>query len=94
MLKIGDIELPFPVMLAPMAGVSDLPFRLISRSFGTSLAFTEMIDVRAISHGDKRTRKMLMSSLKTGPWGSNCWVPTKSFSRGLSMLLPNMTLTS
>jgi tRNA-dihydrouridine synthase B len=61
-LKIGAIELPFPVMLAPMAGVSDLPFRLISRSFGAPLAFTEMIDVRAISHRDKRTRKMLMSS--------------------------------
>ena len=69
MLKIGDIELPFPVMLAPMAGVSDLPFRLISRSFGTSLAFTEMIDVRAISHRDKRTRKMLMSSPEDRPLG-------------------------
>jgi tRNA-dihydrouridine synthase B len=68
-LKIGDIELPFPVMLAPMAGVSDLPFRLISRSFGTSLAFTEMIDVRAISHRDKRTRKMLMSSPEDRPLG-------------------------
>ena len=69
MLKIGDIELPFPVMLAPMAGVSDLPFRLISRSFGTSLAFTEMIDVRAISHRDKRTRKMLVSSPEDRPLG-------------------------
>lgn len=69
MLKIGDIELPFPVMLAPMAGVSDLPFRLISRSFGTSLAFTEMIDARAISHRDKRTRKMLMSSPEDRPLG-------------------------
>ena len=69
MLKIGDIELPFPVMLAPMAGVSDLPFRLISRSFGTPLAFTEMIDVRAISHRDKRTRKMLMSSPEDRPLG-------------------------
>jgi tRNA-dihydrouridine synthase B len=68
-LKIGDIELPFPVMLAPMAGVSDLPFRLINRSFGASLAFTEMIDVRAISHRDKRTRKMLMSSPEDRPLG-------------------------
>jgi tRNA-dihydrouridine synthase B len=68
-LKIGDIELPFPVMLAPMAGVSDLPFRLINRSFGASLAFTEMIDVRAISHRDKRTRKMLVSSPEDRPLG-------------------------
>lgn len=69
MLKIGNIELPYPVMLAPMAGVSDLPFRLISRSFGAPLAFTEMIDVRAISHRDKRTRKMLLSSLDDRPLG-------------------------
>jgi tRNA-dihydrouridine synthase B len=68
-LKIGNIELPFPVMLAPMAGVSDLPFRLISRSFGAPLAFTEMIDVRAVSHRDKRTRKMLMSSPGDRPLG-------------------------
>jgi tRNA-dihydrouridine synthase B len=68
-LKIGAIDLPFPVMLAPMAGVSDLPFRLISRSLGAPLAFTEMIDVRAISHRDKRTRKMLMSSPDDRPLG-------------------------
>lgn len=69
MLKIGAIELPFPVMLAPMAGVSDLPFRLMNRSFGAPLAFTEMIDVRAISHRDKRTRKMLLSSPDDRPLG-------------------------
>ena len=69
MLKIDNIELPFSVMLAPMAGVSDLPFRLVSRSFGAPLAFTEMIDVRAISHRDKRTRKMLMSSPEDRPLG-------------------------
>ena len=56
-------------MLAPMAGVSDLPFRLISRKFGAPLAFTEMIDVRAISHRDKRTSKMLMSSPDDRPLG-------------------------
>ncbi len=69
MLKIGNIELPYPVMLAPLSGVSDLPFRLINRSFGAPLAFTEMIDVRAISHKDKRTRKMLSSSPDDRPLG-------------------------
>jgi len=68
-LKIGNIELPHPVVLAPMAGVSDLPFRLMNRAFGASLAFTEMIDVRAISHRDKRTRRMLLSSSEDRPLG-------------------------
>ena len=52
-----------------MAGVSDLPFRLITRSFGAPLAFAEMIDVRAISHRDKRTRHMLSSVPDDRPLG-------------------------
>ncbi len=69
MLKIGHIELSVPIMLSPMAGVSDLPFRLISRSFGAPLAFTEMIDINAISQKDKRTRHMLSSSPDDRPLG-------------------------
>ncbi|MBP1750256.1 MAG: tRNA dihydrouridine synthase DusB [Deltaproteobacteria bacterium] len=69
MLKIGDIALPVPIMLSPMAGVSDLPFRLISRSFGSPLAFTEMIDINAISQKDKRTTHMLSSSPDDRPLG-------------------------
>ncbi|HOC45637.1 MAG: tRNA dihydrouridine synthase DusB [Syntrophorhabdaceae bacterium] len=69
MLKIGHIELPVPIMLSPMAGVSDLPFRLISRSFGSPLAFAEMIDINAISQKDKRTTHMLLSSPEDRPLG-------------------------
>jgi nifR3 family TIM-barrel protein len=69
MLTIGDIRLPVPVMLSPMAGVSDLPFRLITRSFGSPLAFTEMIDINAISHKDRRTTHMLSSSPEDRPLG-------------------------
>lgn len=56
-------------MLSPMAGVSDLPFRLISRSFGCPLAFTEMIDVNAIFQKDKRTTHMLSSAPDDRPLG-------------------------
>jgi tRNA-dihydrouridine synthase B len=61
--------LPFPCMLAPMAGVSDLPFRLITRSFGCPLAFTEMIDATALGRNDKRTRHMLSSVPSDRPLG-------------------------
>ena len=70
MLVIGNLALPVPYVLAPMAGVSDLPFRLITRSFGAPLAFTEMIDARALSHGDRRTRHMLSSSEDDRPLGA------------------------
>jgi len=52
-----------------MAGISDLPFRLISRVFGAPLAFTEMIDVTALRHKDKRTRRMLTSTPDDRPLG-------------------------
>jgi len=69
MLVIGTLALPVPYILAPMAGVSDLPFRLIARGFGVPLAFTEMIDARALSHGDRRTRHMLSSNPADRPLG-------------------------
>ena len=48
-LKIGGIDLPTPVMLAPMAGYTDLSFRLLVRDFGWSgLAFTEMLNPRSL----------------------------------------------
>ncbi|MBA4416920.1 MAG: tRNA dihydrouridine synthase DusB [Syntrophus sp. (in: bacteria)] len=69
MLTIGNLTLPLPCILAPMAGVSDLPFRTITRAFGAPFAFTEMIDVRALSHRDKRTRHMLSSAPDDRPLG-------------------------
>ena len=56
-------------MLAPMAGVSDLPFRIVTRSFGAPLAFAEMIDARAISRREKRTLHMLTSTPDDRPLG-------------------------
>lgn len=69
MLKIGNLTLAFPYLLAPMAGVSDLPFRLITRSFGVPLAFAEMIDARAIARGERKTRYMLTTAPEDRPLG-------------------------
>ncbi len=48
-IKIGDIEIETPVLLAPMAGVTDLPFRELVHSFGVGLLFSEMIASKAIT---------------------------------------------
>ncbi len=58
-----------PFMLAPMAGVSDLPFRLIARAFGCPLAFTEMINARALGLENCKTLKLLRSSPQDRPLG-------------------------
>ena len=69
MLTIGNINLPVPCLLAPMAGVTDLPFRMITRVFGAPMGFTEMIDSRALLHNDKRTLRMLSTMPVDRPLG-------------------------
>ena len=63
------LPLSVPFMLAPMAGVSDLPFRLIAREKGCPLAFTEMINARALGFANVRTLKLLQSSPLDRPLG-------------------------
>ena len=48
MLQIGDIKLDSNVLLAPMSGVTDLPFRKLVKTFGASLLTSEMIASRAM----------------------------------------------
>jgi len=69
MLKIGDLKLKSRLILAPMAGISDLPFRLLCRRFGAELAFIEMINARSISHKSRRTQAMLSTCAKDKPLG-------------------------
>ena len=60
-LKIGDIELENNIILAPMAGVTDLPFRKICKEFGPGLVCTEMVSSKAIFYDDSKT-KLLMNT--------------------------------
>jgi len=69
MLSIGHVIVPSSLVLAPMAGISDLPFRLINRSFGCELAFTEMISASSLVHGSKNTLKMLSATNDDKPLG-------------------------
>ncbi|MDD5595403.1 MAG: tRNA dihydrouridine synthase DusB [Candidatus Omnitrophica bacterium] len=69
MFKIGDLKLKSNLILAPMAGITDLPFRMLCRKFGCELAFVEMINCRSISYKSLRTRQMLSSNAKDRPLG-------------------------
>jgi len=69
MFSIGHTKLDSPLVLAPMAGISDLPFRLINRSFGCGFAFTEMISARSLVYSNKTTIKMLSSPPEDRPLG-------------------------
>ena len=59
----------FPLILAPMAGVSSLPFRIISREFGAQYAFLEMVHARSLSYASKQTMELLRTNEKDRPLG-------------------------
>jgi len=67
---IGNIALSQPLLLAPMAGISDLPYRLLLRSFGCELAFLEMVSSQSLVHESKKTRRMLSSTAEDRPLGA------------------------
>lgn len=58
-LKIGNIELENNVILAPMAGITDLPFRIICKKFNPGLVCTEMVSSKALFYKDEKTKKLL-----------------------------------
>ena len=58
-MKIGNIQLDNKVFLSPMAGVTDLPFRLICKEKGCGMLYTEMINAKALCYDDENTKRML-----------------------------------
>ncbi len=59
MLKIGNLEIPGIVALAPMAGVTDWAYRTISAELGAAITVTEMVSSRALMYGDKKSAALL-----------------------------------
>jgi len=67
---IGNISFSQSLLLAPMAGITDLPYRLVMRSFGCELAFLEMVSARSLVHESKKTKRMLSSAAEDRPLGA------------------------
>ena len=68
-MKIGRLHLENNVALAPMAGITDLPFRTVVREFGCGLAFTEMVSASGLVRGMGKTFRYLDSSAADRPLG-------------------------
>ena len=67
MLKIGNVTLDNPVILAPMAGVTDLPFRLLCKENGAGLLCMEMVSAKAIYYNNKNTEALMEIHPKERP---------------------------
>ena len=66
-MKIGSVELENNVFLAPMAGVTDRPFRLLCKEMGAGLVYTEMVSAKGMYYDSKNTAKLLETDPKEHP---------------------------
>ena len=66
-LEIGNVVLENNLILAPMAGVTDLPFRLIVEKFNPGLVCTEMVSSKALFYGDLKTKQLLKTDGEKRP---------------------------
>ena len=58
-MNIGNVNLANPYILAPMAGVTDLPFRLLCKEQGAGLLCMEMISAKALQYKNRNTKALL-----------------------------------
>ena len=58
-MKLGNLEIMGDLVLAPMAGVTDLAFRTICAELGAAVTVTEMVSSRALIYQDKKSRSLL-----------------------------------
>lgn len=75
-LYIGNVQLDGNLFLGPMAGVTDLPFRLLCREKGADLVYTEMVSAKGIQYNNKNTESLLTIAEEERPavvqlFGSN-----------------------
>ena len=66
-MKIGNVALENNVFLAPMAGVTDLPFRILCKEMGCGLVYSEMVSAKGILYDNKNTTELLEVDAKERP---------------------------
>ena len=98
-MKIGNLTLKNNVFLAPMAGVTDLPFRIMCKAYGAGMVCTEMVSSKAMYYNDKKTFSLLETDQREAPFavqifGSDPDIMAetvhKALSTGASLLDINM----
>ena len=69
-LTIGNITVPNNVLLAPLAGYTNYPFRLLCKGYGAGLCFTEMVSAKGLKYGSENTKELLYTSKEEGVVGA------------------------
>lgn len=66
-MKIGNVTIDNNLILGPMAGVTDMPFRMLCREQGCGLVYTEMVSAKAILYNNPNTKELLQTSKYDSP---------------------------
>ncbi|MTN16333.1 tRNA dihydrouridine synthase DusB, partial [Turicibacter sanguinis] len=90
-MKIGNVTLDNKVFLSPMAGVTDLPFRLICKEQDCGMLYTEMINAKALCYDDKNTKKMLKIEEEEHPVAVQIFGSDPEFMGGAAEILNEYT---
>ena len=82
-MRIGNVELKNNVFLAPMAGITDMPFRVLCKEQGCGLTYTEMVSAKGLYYKDEKTKKLTFIDKKEEPsaiqiFGSEPYVMAKA----------------
>lgn len=86
-MKIGNVTLDNKVFLSPMAGVTDLPFRLICKEQECGMLYTEMINAKALCYDDQNTKKMLKIEEEEHPVAVQIFGSDPAFMGGAAEIL-------
>ncbi|MBQ7880072.1 MAG: tRNA-dihydrouridine synthase [Clostridia bacterium] len=65
-LKIGNVTAENNVFLAPLAGYTNYPFRLLCKGYGAGLCFTEMVSAKGLKYDSEKTRELLYTNAAEG----------------------------
>ena len=61
-IKIGPVETENNVFLAPLAGYTNYPFRMLCKKYGAGFAFTEMVSAKGLKYGSENTKELLYTT--------------------------------
>ena len=87
-IKIGKVEISNNIFLAPMAGISDMPFRILCKEKGAGLVYTEMVSSKGMFYDDRKTKKLMEIDKKEAVliewrYPESSWLRFPSFLLGL-----------
>lgn len=72
-MEFGPLRVDFPVLLAPMAGYTDMAFRSVCEEFGCGASYTEVVNAAGLTHGSKRSWHMLETGPDEHPVGAHIY---------------------